>query len=370
MTARGRPADRLGAMTLPGLFTLTGFGCALLGASLPALLARWSLGDRGGGFLFFCAWLGAALGALLSRGELRRSILRGTLLAAGAALGLALLRGRAVFALALLYGVGLGIVMTSISLLRAREAGPRRGSELNRLNLLWALGALITPSVAAHALRTGRPAYLFAALSAALLGFACLPALFLKNKPACGGEAPEPGPEAPLGSHAPLLLCSISALIVGTEASLAAWLTTFSRRAGPSLGEAVGTGSAFWAGLLLSRALHSGPLFGGEPRLRPYAAVLAAALVLLLFATGPAPLAVLAFVLGAALGPLYPFLLAIATARYRGNRVFLAAGLGSAVFPWLTGLLSAAAGSLRAGLAVPCAAACVLLALSFRVNRR
>ncbi len=351
-----------GALTLPGLFTLTGFGCAVLGAALPALLARWSLGDRGGGFLFFFAWLGAALGALLSRGDLRRSILRGALLAAGAALGLAILRGRVVFPLALLYGTGLGIAMTSTSVLRARAAGPRRGQELNRLNLLWALGALGTPLIAAHALRTGRPEYLFAGLAAALLLIGGLLS-FAPAQPA--GSEPEPG----LAAHAPLLLCAVSALIVGTEASLAAWLTTYSRRAGPTLGAAVGTGSAFWAGLLLSRALHSGPLLGGEPRLRPYAAVLAGALALLLLAPGPAALAGLAFMVGAALGPLYPFLLAIATARYRGNRVFLSAGLGSAVVPWLTGLVSAAAGSLRAGLLVPCAAAWLLLALSLRVGR-
>lgn len=354
------PARQLSALLYSGLFAATGFGTAVFGAALPALLVRWSLGDAGGGLLFFAAWFGAALGAVASRGPLHWSVLRGTALAGAAAWALAYARGAAIFPLSLLYGLGLGIAMTSISLLRAREMGPRRGRELNRLNLLWSVGALTAPSLAAHALRTGRPGYLFQMLAFGLLLFAGLVLLDARRaRTAIQATAP-----AASGMHAPLLLCAASALIVGIEASLAAWLAAFSERAeAGSVRAAVGVGTAFWAGLLLSRALHSTPLLRGE-RLWPYAAVLAAALSPMLWAADPRLLAALACVQGAAIGPLYPLLLAVATARYRGSRVFLAAGLGAALFPWLTGLVSDASGSLRAGLGVPCAAGLLLLALT------
>ncbi len=361
------PETRQVSATLyAGLFTATGFGTAVFGAALPALLARWSLGDAGGGLLFFAAWFGAALGAVASRGQLQWSVLRGTALAGASAWGLAYARGALIFPLSLLYGFGLGIAMTSISLLRARQAGPHRGRELNRLNLLWSIGALAAPAVAAHALRTGRPEYLFQMLAAGLLGFAGLVLLDTRHAkdPTAGST-----PTTALGAHAPALLYVASALIVGTEASLGAWLAAFSERTeAGSVRAAVGVGTAFWAGLLLSRALHGTALLRGE-RLWPYAAVLAASLPPMLFVADPRLLAALACVQGAALGPLYPLLLAVATARYRGTRVFLAAGLGAAVFPWFTGLASGAAGSLRAGLAVPCAAGLLLLAITVHASR-
>jgi fucose permease len=347
-------------LALSLLFAATGVGSALLGSALPAFLAHWSLSDRGGGLLFFMAWLGAALGALLSRGNLAHSVVRGAAVTA-LACGFLIPSGRvAVFPLMFCYGLGLGIIMTSISRLRSQTEHSRRTQELNRLNLLWALGALACPTLAAHALFTASITYLFAIAGCA---FAVLGvwAFFTETR-----MPPVTFVQATGGKSVPAVLCLISGLIVGVEASLGGWLTTYTKRTDHSITGAVTATSAFWAGLLLSRAFNSTPWSlraDGTRALQLYSALVAVSLCLLAIAHRPGALLALAFGLGFGLGPLYPLLLALVLPRFRGNRIFFFAGFGSALLPWFTGVLSTGAGSLRAGLAVPCAAGCLLLGL-------
>ena len=70
-----------------------------------------------------------------------------------------------------------------------------------------------------------------------------------------------------------------------------------------------------------------------------------------------------ALLAGFGLGPLYPRVLARVVGTYRPREIFIVAGIGAAAVPWLTGSASHAAGSLRAGLVVPCVAAMLLLVL-------
>ncbi len=368
---RAQPADLLGASSavlLSALFALTGVGVALLGSALPAFLAHWSLTDRGGGLLLFCSWLGSAVGALLSRGRPASSIARGVTLVAVACLALVHAGRISVFPLMVCYGLGLGITMTSISLLRSERAGSRRTRELNRLNLVWAVGALSCPTLAVHALSTSNIRYLFFSLALTFLVFDLW--IVLVESRIAAPTTPAPSPETtsrlrPL----PVLLCLTSGLIVGVEACLGGWLTTYVRRADHTVVGAVTATSAFWAGLLFSRLLHSTPAATRWPPLlilRTYVAVITAALLLLTLTRQPAAFVALAAVLGFGLGPLYPLLLALVLPRFSGTRVFFFAGVGSAVLPWLTGVLSTSAGSLRAGLAIPCAAVCLLLLLLTR----
>ena len=73
---------------------------------------------------------------------------------------------------------------------------------------------------------------------------------------------------------------------------------------------------------------------------------------------------------GLALAPLFPLILALFLEEVGGSRnagwVFAVAGLGGAVFSWLTGWISTGTGSLRRGLLVPGAAALLMLMLSSR----
>ncbi len=361
------------AVLLSALFALTGVGIALLGSALPAFLAHWSLSDRDGGLLLFCSWLGSALGALMSRGRPASSIARGITLVAVACLALVHAGRLAVFPLMLCYGLGLGITMTSISLVRSERAASRRTGELNRLNLLWALGALGCPTLAAHALVTSDVRYLF--FSLALTFFVFDVWVVAVESRFSTAPAPYAIPTTAAATSAdrrpalPVRLCLTSALVVGVEACLGGWLTTYVRRADHTVAGAVTATSAFWAGLLLSRLLHSTPIAARWPALqiiRTYVALVTAALLLLTLTRQPAALLVLAAILGFGLGPLYPLLLALVLPRFRGTRVFFFAGVGSAVLPWLTGVVSTSAGSLRAGLAIPCAAVCLLLLLLTR----
>ena len=63
-----------------------------------------------------------------------------------------------------------------------------------------------------------------------------------------------------------------------------------------------------------------------------------------------------ALLLGLAIGPMYPLLLALALRRGEaGNIVFVLAGCGASLLPLLTGVVSDRTGSLRAGLGIPLA---------------
>ena len=102
-------------------FVATGISVALPGALLPLLLRRWNLGDARGGLLLFCFFIASTTGALLSRGVMNRSVARGSALTAVGAAWLALASRDWAFAAIAVYGLGLGIAMTSTSLLVSRR---------------------------------------------------------------------------------------------------------------------------------------------------------------------------------------------------------------------------------------------------------
>ena len=134
-------------------FAGTGVGMALPGSVLPALLVRWSLADSRAGFFLFLGWMGTSIGALLVRPSKVKSLALGSFLIALGALGLAFGSRWSCFLSMAVFGVGLGMAMTATSLLQSARNAGRRGAELNRLNLVWALGACICPVLATHSLR-------------------------------------------------------------------------------------------------------------------------------------------------------------------------------------------------------------------------
>jgi fucose permease len=85
--------------------------------------------------------------------------------------------------------------------------------------------------------------------------------------------------------------------------------------------------------------------------------------VLLIAAHNPGSIRLTAALAGLCVGPLYPLLLSFLLERSPQGWIFAVAGLGSAFFPWLTGLLSAHYGSLRQGLLAPCGAAVLMVLL-------
>jgi MFS transporter, FHS family, glucose/mannose:H+ symporter len=339
-------------------FVATGVGVVLPGAMLPLLLAYWHLSDAQAGILLFLFFIGSTSGAVLSRGSLPKSIARGCLAVVIGAASLAVASRGAAFLAIAVYGLGLGIVMTSSSLLQSRRCETERAAQLARVNLMWAIGACLGPSLVLRgAIAWGTPAVLLAV--AAFFGLAaCLAVIVLPHVDAAT-TSPEPRKRHPIA-----LLLILVPLATGVESATGAWLATYSKRSGQTLGEVIGAATCFWVGMLVSRFIQSHRsiatasalvLFVGGPWL------MSAALGVLLLSTGGASMLAGALLLGLAIGPMYPLLLTLVLRHGEGgNVVFVVAGCGASLLPLLTGLVSKWSGSLRIGLGVPLVAAVVM----------
>ena len=369
----GRASKTLNLLPLYAGFAATGVGVALPGAVLPVLLARWHLKDGGGGGLFLLAWIGSSIGALLLSGPLWRALALGSAGVTCGAVGLALCPASLAGVLVLLYGLGLGATMTATSLLVEREASPAEAPRaLIRLNLLWALGASLCPTLASPTLRTANLGLL---LYPTALAFALL-AAWAPMRPARFQTAPivPPGFSLPnaaaLFRAVPLRLIVLVMLTTGVEASVGGWLATYAKRGGDVLLQIVGAPTCLWAGVLLSRLFWSVCPSRWTVRttlrcnLRSSLCVVGASALGLLFAQHGWPLLLAAAGVGLGIGPVYPLLLA-RVLQFRANgQIFFLAGVSSACLPWLTGLASAHFGSLRVGLFVPAAGSLIMIALS------
>jgi FHS family glucose/mannose:H+ symporter-like MFS transporter len=356
-------------------FACTGAYTALLGAALPIIAAHWRLHDDRSGALFLAQFLGAMTGALVRARHLLPLVAVGFALVGITCFSLGHVSAAAALPVLFLYGLGLGIAMTSTSVwMNARFAGS--GSALESLNAVWAAGAAAVPwlvlpwvhpaTLSRFLMGRALPAF---ALAAWLFAWAPRGRRLEASLPACVAERNTP--KAPFFLAVLLGLLSFGA--VGTETTLGGWMTTYVARAGQgSILSISGAASAFWFGLLGSRIAASFLLLG---RIRP-ATLLAASLglavvsaCLLLLTHSPWALLVCAAACGTGIGPIYPLVLAFALRLFRGRWMFVAAGLGAASLPWITGLVSRSAASLRLGLAIPLLvlfAMAAALALSMR----
>ena len=374
------PARRgLSTLILYSGFAATGIGMSLPGSVLPALLARLSLNDNQAGFFFFVGWLGTSIGALLVRRSRVASIALASSLTALGSSGLAYsnhhswLTLMACYAAMACYGTGLGMAMTAISLHQAALHVEHRAMELNRLNLIWALGALAGPVLGAHSLRVASVRSIYSSIGLFFALFALW--VFVRERDVAVAETAgienvsRGRGQWPLAAW-PLPILLVIFLPTGMEASMGAWTAAYVQRSHQAIATTVTAGSCFWLGLLLSRAVSTFLL----QKRRVERTLLTASLLVLV--TGSAVLMATTattstlpalFLIGFGLGPVYPLLLAIALAFSDATPIFFLAGLGSAFMPWLTGIVSAQAHSLRIGLVVPLAASVAMLLLSLRL---
>jgi len=352
------PAARATNLVLYLAFAATGIGIALPGALLPVLLVRWSMDDAMAGTLLFLLFIGGTCGALLSRGSLNLSIVRGCLAVTLGAVALGLSSRITAFAAILLYGIGQGIVMTSVSLLQSRRYPEARTAWIARLNLIWSIAAVAGPWIV---LRSTAHWGIHAALDGLAAIFAltaCLTLALVRHETA---QATQATSTKSYRWAAPALLLLIVPLSTGIESSAGGWLAAYSKRSGQTFGAAIGVTTCFWAGMLLSRLLQSQRGLAARLDritflLNPWLLVLAMAAIL---GSHHEPLMLAgALLLGIGVGPIYPQMLSrVLSYGEGGNTVFILAGMGASLLPLLTGLVSNWANSLRAGLIVPLAGA-------------
>jgi len=374
MDHAGQKTNRLAqasACVLYATFALTGFATALLGATLPVMLARWSLSDRRAGVLFLMIFFGSSMGALLSRGRPAASVTRGAALLAPSCVALAFASRWAVFPAAFVYGLSLGITMTSISLLRSARCVESRVREMNRLNLIWAFGAFTCPWLANAVIGyTGVRVLLLGlgAIFAAFFVWALVVEMGRMPVAEARGVAARAG-----GTRLPIVIAIVTFLAVGLESSTGAWIATYAERLRNGFEAPVAAATVFWFGLLASRALHSTRTVAKlheRVLLRIDIAIAALGCCVLLLSTAPPMLLVAAALIGCGVGPVYPVLMAAVLPWVSGNMIFVMAGLGGTLFPLMTGALSTRAGSLRVGMLVPAMAGFGMLCLiPFAVKR-
>jgi len=336
-------------------FALTGICHSIGGPLLPSLAHAFQLNDSQAGFLLFAYFAGTSLGALLCGRRHARTITSGFLALAVAALGVTFTNRFFLYPVFLLFGICVGIPMTTVSMHAGRTFGARSAAPLTFLNFSWSAGALFAPLLASRLLmsHTFRAAYLVLGGAALIAALSCWVQLEDSPEPE---RAAQKGPG--IGNVGLIALFSfVTFLQVGVENTTASWLTTYVLRTSASgAAWAAASSSLYWCGFLASRGLSSLLLLSIDAgRLLRFATVVGilAALVLLA-APGTAAHVVAMVVLGAALAPIFPLLLARFFAQARDSSdsrwVLALCGFGGSVLPWITGSISAQTGSLRLGL--------------------
>ncbi|WP_348262252.1 MFS transporter [Telmatobacter sp. DSM 110680] len=356
MPLESKPNSVRTLAVLHPVFALTGVLHAVGGALLPSLAVRFRLSDSTSGLLFLLYFAGTSLGALLCRGSYARLMTIGftgmvlTCLAVAAS-------PRPLLAPAfLLLGISVGVPMSAVTLFIGRNFPERCAPLLTFLNFSWSIGALAAPLIAARILMhyDYRATYIVFSIASAVAAVAC--GVMLRDLPQAKPETPEA-----LSSGTSFNLVAVFAfaafLQVGIENTVAAWLPTYAlRMAGSGVVFAAISSSFYWAGFLSSRGISSLLLLRvSSITVFRISVTLGIAAALFLEVAPSVPTRNLAmFLLGAALAPTYPLVLAgffAATQRTADSRwILFTAGFGGSAVPWLAGLVSAQTGSLRTGM--------------------
>jgi fucose permease len=372
-TAAERGAGRASGLVLGAGFALTGAGTIMLGVLLPVVSQKWGLRDDQAGLLFFVQFLGSSLGAIFSGRNRVRSMAVGYGLLVASACALAFAGRESLFVTFFAFGLGLGMAKTSTNLQVSDRARDERAAKLERLNFEWSFGALLAPLGLAPFLRgSGLRPMFFTFAGLFLLMFLWV---VFRERQGPGvvadlvrsrAEAAAGGRSAGLLSLVPLLILAVCA--VGAETALYEWLTTYSHRASPLEfgGGAIAT-ALFMLGVVCSRLIASTRLLAKIGRNGTlWLSLLAVAIALAALIAEPHRLVIdlAAALAGLGIGPLFPLLLSFLLERTPEGWVLAVSGLGSIIFPWATGVLSADFGSLRYGLLAPCGAALLMILVS------
>ncbi|WP_229739329.1 MFS transporter [Edaphobacter dinghuensis] len=360
-------------------FVLTGLGTALLGPILPLLTRQWHLQDAQSGLLLLAQFCGSFTGGVSVSRHLRRSLLTG-LSSAAVGFGLFAVAPGLVVACVGLFagGFGLGQIIASTNILAGRRYTEHRGSALALLNFSWSFGAMLSPLLAAWLLPRFALRGMLECFAAFFMATALAVAAEMRGTAEQAGVADAPADNQRIGRGIFLYFAGLLFLYGGLETCLSGWLTTYALRYGDkTLAVSEYTTLLLWMSLTAGRAGSSVVMLRiGETTVQRWGLALA-----VLFTAGLATahsavgIATFTILLGFSLAPFFPSTFALLMAEKPAARqagiVLAVSGLGAAALPWLMGVVSTKTGSLQVALALPLAAAIVLLAMSLwrRSNR-
>lgn len=348
-------------------FLSTGVMTVLLGIVLPRISAEFHLTDSQSGALLMTLFAGSSTGALFVRQRFARTLATGYLLVPVA--GIMLLfapRLLGIPAIAV-YGLGLGMAMTSTSMLVGRMYPGRRGAALSFLNFCWSIGSTVCPLVMAKLHGHVTAAGLGIAVAVLAGPFAALPLMDRFEAPPQPVAARQ---QLDTAISTVVLFAIAGFLYVGIETAVGSWMTTFGLRAVDwSFTRSSLATAGFWGALLIGRGVAPLILYRmSDIRLFRLAVFsLVVGIVLLVSAHSAWLFLAGAIWTGLSLGPIYPLVLALFMERAGESKhtgwVFMVSGFGGATIPWITGIVSTTAHSLRMGMLIPVAATLLMLVL-------
>lgn len=356
-------------------FVISGIVTVLPGPLLPLLAGRWHLPDVQSGAFFTAEFAASTVGAILSGYRTRLTLPTGyglmamgvLLLHAASAMG----REWALAGFALI-GLGTGFSVTATNL-RVGTTGNERARRLSIVNLWWGVGAVGCPWLVSAAERAAHLPVLLV-----LLALLCA-ATFAGLVPMLRSREIAPPPRRDKGrAQAGGTLAFFAALLflyVGVENAVGGWIATYAHRFnGLTLAAASLTVSVYWLALLAGRWAGSLALRRMPDRTVLLASMLLAlaALAALMAPESPVTMLVAVGAAGVGFGPVFPVAVARMLERLTDHRntgwAFAMSAGGGAVLPWLTGLVSTRAGSLREGFGVQVVATAAILVLALAEN--
>jgi len=361
-------------------FVPIGIATVLLGPMLPTLSARWSLNYSQAGALFTAQYLAstcavALSGVMAAKRGFRFPIKVGLgLMAIGLAFLLVGPRWLGVLCIGA-YGGGLGLAVPAANLMVAEANPSRRGATLNLLNFFWSSGAVACPFLVAAAAKHHQiPLFLVLVSAFSLLvaiGIAAMLAA-IAEPAARQATGTQITPLIRKSSGAFLVLAALFFLYVGTENAFGGWVASYAKSLGElSPGMALMTPAFFYAALMLGRWIAPFLLRTvDEVRLVRGCLVLACLGSAALVASQALPgVVVSACATGLGLSAVYPITIALLSREFGpassriGSVMFVLSNIGGGLLPWIVGISSNHAGTIKAGLFVPligCAAMFVL----------
>jgi fucose permease len=356
-------------------FLLSGIVNALLGPLLPILQSRFHATDAELGTLFVAQFAGASLGGLVSQWRPRVSIVGGYALVAVGLVALAVSPWSAVVLTVFVFGFGLGAAIPATNMTVAYAESDRRAASLNILNLIWGAGATGSALIVAVLMRYLHFSGTLVSIAAAATAIAI--ALLFSRIPATYPAEESRSSDSSHATGRMLLYCFLLFLYIGVEGCVGGWAGQYAESMASRRIYVTASLVTFWGAILAGRAVAAIVLrYISESRLFRVSLLTTGAGLILFFAAKTGVVVVLAsLIAGLGLAPIFALQLSLMS-RYAESAsvhipgwLFSLGSMGGGALPWLFGVTSSAAGSLRLGFFVPALGTITLMFCVVREGR-